>query len=266
MNCKNCGTELRANEGFCGWCGAKVINKRITFKTIFTEFLTAIGWDNKYFFTLKSLIVHPQVVFKEYLDGTRKKYVNPFTFFAIGAAITVFVFTQFADEYVQRANYISDKNYELIYNKIIEITEKEAKVSLEEFIEIQKNISSTGLRSLLKYFTPLSFILLPFYALIALFVFKKPYNFGEHFVINAFVQGITFIGITLFFVLSLSLHPSIFYLGSLFTIIYYIYAYARLYEYTLKKVILKLLKFIGITFVACFLCLLLGFLIGILLK
>jgi len=60
----------------------------------------AFGWDNRYFLTLKALLLHPDVILKEYLGGTRKKYTNPFSFFAIAAAIGMLVLSQLATRYI----------------------------------------------------------------------------------------------------------------------------------------------------------------------
>lgn len=71
--CKNCQTELLPDSKFCHHCGAKVVEKRITFKNLWSSLLTSIfGWDNKYLFTLKQFLLKPQIVLKEFLTGTRK--------------------------------------------------------------------------------------------------------------------------------------------------------------------------------------------------
>ena len=91
--CKNCGATLTENQKYCSECGAKVVTERITFRSLFHILIQNVfGWDNRYFFTIRNLIVRPQVVLNDYLSGTRKKYVNPFTFFAIGVGILLIIF------------------------------------------------------------------------------------------------------------------------------------------------------------------------------
>ncbi|MBL4745986.1 MAG: DUF3667 domain-containing protein [Flavobacteriaceae bacterium] len=74
MNCRNCAQELRELNLFCAGCGGKVVTDRVLVRILWTEFATSIlGWDNKYFFTLRMMLFRPKQVLKEYLAGTRKK-------------------------------------------------------------------------------------------------------------------------------------------------------------------------------------------------
>jgi predicted amidophosphoribosyltransferase len=97
MNCKNCNSKLSENNNFCSECGAKIVKERITVKRLLSSFFNALGWDSNFFITLRSLLSNPQSVLKEYISGTRKKYTNPFTFFAISLTISLFVYNQYSD-------------------------------------------------------------------------------------------------------------------------------------------------------------------------
>ena len=98
MNCKNCKSELNPKDNFCSECGAKIIKERITVKSLFSNLLVSLGWDSNFFITLRFLLSKPQAIIKEYINGTRKKYTNPFTFFAISLAISLFVFNQYSEQ------------------------------------------------------------------------------------------------------------------------------------------------------------------------
>ena len=76
MNCKNCKSVLNQKNIFCNECGAKIIKERITVKSLFSNLLNALGWDNNFFITLRFLLLKPQIIIKEYINGTRKKYTN----------------------------------------------------------------------------------------------------------------------------------------------------------------------------------------------
>ncbi len=95
MDCKNCKSELNPKNNFCSECGAKIIRVRITIKSLIASVLGSLGWDSNFFVTLRHLLYKPQIVFKEYINGTRKKYANPFAFFAISLAISLFVIASF---------------------------------------------------------------------------------------------------------------------------------------------------------------------------
>jgi len=73
MNCKNCKYKLETTDSFCKNCGAKIIKERTTLKSLLSSFLDALGWDSNFFITLRYLLYKPQIVLKEYINGTRKK-------------------------------------------------------------------------------------------------------------------------------------------------------------------------------------------------
>lgn len=246
MNCKNCNETIEDNASFCDNCGAKVVKSRITFNLLFTEFLSNFfGWDTRFFITLKTMLTKPEVVLYEYINGVRKRYVNPFAFFAIGAAISLITFNFFADEYVS-INKNSFVSFEKVNEQFIPKYNELSEVKKAEIIDNQKANQEKQIKYLLKYFNVFSFILLPIYAFIAFLTYRKPYNYGEHIIINAYVQGITFLTTNLFFILAVFLSPKFFVYSIIITIGFYLYAYQRLYSLTIGKSLIKLLKFIGI--------------------
>jgi len=246
MNCKNCKSELNENDNFCNECGAKVIKERITVKSLFSHLLISLGWDSNFFITLRYLISKPQIIIREYINGTRKKYTNPFTFFAISLAISLFVFNQYSEQFIlmnttmniQQTNQLEDVSETITKNsnKGLEM------LGFKNQTELNKSIAKFQL----KYYNLISFLYLPLFTLIAFLVFRKPYNYGEHLVINTYFLGITtFFGV-LSFVFSLISKFNILFYAIIFTFIYYSYAYKKLYELSFGGILLKILKFIGI--------------------
>ena len=124
MNCKNCKSEITENDSFCNNCGAKIIKERITIKSLFSNFLIALGWDSNFFITLRYLLYQPQIVFGEYTEGTRKKYTNPFSFFAIITAISLFIFSQYSEQLIQLSTNTDLQQTELIDSKLVENIKK----------------------------------------------------------------------------------------------------------------------------------------------
>ena len=261
MICKNCQTTFSDDSNFCLACGGKVIHERITFKALMKDISSNVfGWDNKYFVTLRAVIVRPHIIFKEYIDGTRKKYMNPFAFFAVAAALTLLVFNQFADEYVALSNELNEGQIELMDKAMhddIEEMQKEKHIKAgeaipdgaelaEEFKQEQLERNAEIQKSILKYFNLFAFVLLPIYAFMAFLVFGKPYNYGEHLVINAYTQGITFLITALFFLASLIISPKFYYFSMLVMVVFYTYVYSKLYRLTFGKSLLKVLKFVGV--------------------
>ena len=90
MTCKNCKSSLNHEQLFCGNCAAKVVTERITIKKLLSDLASNVfGWDNKFFFTVRMLILKPEILFKEYIDGTRKKYMNPLSLLTLTAALAL---------------------------------------------------------------------------------------------------------------------------------------------------------------------------------
>ncbi len=266
MNCKNCNTELNSNDKYCYECGALVVNDRITLKGLLSAVLGSLGWDSRFMITFRDLIIRPQLVFEKYLNGTRKKYTNPFAFFAIGAAISVFVFNIYFDELIELSNNASFNQSETIVSNLpVEDSNTE---SLEESTQVDKRESITNsiMVFIFKHYYYLSFLLLPLYAFMSYLVFGRPNNYAEHLVLNAYIQGLLFFIGLLLFIFSLVLGTDLFSTGPiLISVIYYSYAYYKFRDYSTGQFLLRLLKFLGIISVLLILTIIAGFLIAMLL-
>ena len=249
MNCKNCKSELNLKDNFCKECGAKIIKERITVKSLFSNLLNALGWDSNFFITLRFLLSKPQIIIKEYINGTRKKYTNPFTFFAISLAISLFVFNQYSEQFILMSTATNIQQPNEIENVSTSTPNKNNKgleiLGYKNQAEFQKGIAEFQL----KYYNLISFLYLPLFTLIAFLVFRKPYNYGEHLVINTYLSGIITFFSVLTFIFSLITKFNILLYASFFTFIYYSYAYKKIYELSFGKLLLKILKFIGILLV-----------------
>lgn len=93
MNCKNCKANLRTDFRYCPVCGAKIIFKRITFRGLFTDiFERILNLENNFFRTIGHLTVWPEKVITEYVDGTRRKYLNPINYLTLSLALSGVLF------------------------------------------------------------------------------------------------------------------------------------------------------------------------------
>jgi len=89
MNCKNCNTELQEQDDYCTSCGGKVIRNRLTFKNLFEHLSeTFFNYDNKLLRTFIKLFSNLDEVIGSYIDGVRKKYVNPISYLGIALTLT----------------------------------------------------------------------------------------------------------------------------------------------------------------------------------
>jgi len=260
--CKNCKGILLENQAFCNTCGAKIIRERITVKNLVSDFTNNVfGWDNKFFVTVKTLVTKPQILFKEYINGTRKKYMNPFTFLALGTALALFIFNFFAEDYMA-LNVDSNKQSVEVIASMMEKQMGEdfdAVTYKKEQLEMITNVSSF----MLKYFNLLVILFLPCYTFLAFLTYRKPYNYGEHLVINSYIQGLSFLVTSIIFTISVFTNPSVYMLTIGLLILYYTYAYGKLHQLTFAESILKLFKFFVILIASFFIIMILSFILGI---
>lgn len=181
-------------------------------------------------------------------------------FFAIITAISLFTFSQYSEQFIQMSADYNIQQTEKIEN-ILPDSVKEAK-DLEVFgYENESEFKQALMKFQLKYYIIFAFLSLPVYTLISFLVFRKPYNFAEHLLINTYLQGIiTFLTI-LFFALSMLFGFNILTSGIIILpIFYYSFAYKSLYKLTFGQLLLKILKFIGIMLLFMIIPVLIGFL------
>ncbi|QWX82847.1 DUF3667 domain-containing protein [Cellulophaga sp. HaHaR_3_176] len=89
MECKNCNLTLEDNHNFCTDCGAKVIRNRITTNNLWYDFTEQFfNLDNTFLLTFKHLFTKPETVIGGYIDGVRKKYMNPISYLTVALTLT----------------------------------------------------------------------------------------------------------------------------------------------------------------------------------
>ncbi len=91
VECLNCGHPLDLSDRFCSYCGQINTTKRLTLKDFINEFILSVfTYDSKFRFTIKDLLFKPGTITRNYVDGKRLKYANPFRFF-LSASILYFI-------------------------------------------------------------------------------------------------------------------------------------------------------------------------------
>lgn len=229
-NCKNCNTQLLTKNDYCPSCGGKVIRNRLTLKALFANFSEQfLNYDNKFLKTFIHLFTKPEEVIDGYINGTRKKYVNVISYFAIAitvSGIQMFILNKFFPEAMDFSS-LENKNQVEFQNNIMNITS-----------EYQ------GLLMMLN---------VPLYALMSKITFFniKKFNYTEHLVIFMFVSSqISIIGVILM-LLTATTGVSIMTISVIILPVYIIYsAYClkRLYKLDVGEIILKTFFFLFVLF------------------
>ena len=249
MHCKNCGTTLGELDNFCPNCGGKVIRKRLTVKNLFAHALEQfLNIDNKFASTFVDLFKRPETVIGGYIKGTRGKYINPISYFAIAltvAGLFLFIQKKFAPE---------------IYETVFEVMQSISSDSSSKNPELDaylKGISESYMGFVFDYQSLLYSLFIPFMAIMAMLIFidKKRFNFVETMVI--FLYGYSHITMLINVVfIGLLWSPKLFaYLSVVSVIIYIIFhthVLRRLYQLSVSGILIRLMLFIPLFIVLYF--------------
>ena len=105
MECLNCGHPLTGNEKYCPECGQKNKGSKITFGSFIREVFNGfISFDGKFWTTLIPLIIKPGKVSRDFIDGKRARYTNPFQFY-ISVSIIFFLILGAANKYQELQDF-----------------------------------------------------------------------------------------------------------------------------------------------------------------
>jgi len=82
VKCLNCSHPLDLSDVYCSYCGQINSTKKLSLGDFFKEFFSSIvNYDSRLRYTLKDLLFKPGTITKNYVEGQRLKYANPFRFF-----------------------------------------------------------------------------------------------------------------------------------------------------------------------------------------
>lgn len=256
MNCKNCTYQLKHENKFCPNCGAKIIHNRLTLKSLCSEFLQRFfNYDNTFFKTVRHMLTQPEVVIESFINGSRKKYINPLNFFLISLAITGlynFLYKSFLLE--ETMAY-----YETAFGNI----------------DGKNEFSDSMLKPFyffLEYFNLFAFAAIPINALITKITFfnYRQHNFTEHIIINLYTVSQYQLVVYLFSIpllfLSIEAQTILSFVLMFSFWFYFFYVFTRIYKLNAKQLFLKIfiifIMMIGLL-ISIFI---LGIVFGILLK
>lgn len=104
VECLNCGHPLDLSDRFCAYCGQINTTKRLSIGDFFGEFvLSVFTYDSRFRFTIKDLLFKPGTITRNYVEGKRLKYANPFRFF-LSASIFYFILLAFISLFEEPAD------------------------------------------------------------------------------------------------------------------------------------------------------------------
>ena len=209
LQCKSCAAPL--SGVYCGQCGQKTIQRRITMRAIFDDIFSQISnVDHGLIYTFFMLFKKPDQVVLDYLAGKTVKYSSPFRYLIFWTAVSALIYIGFGFYDQQVAGM----------GNLMQPSEDQ---KVNEFTTLYNDLMK-------QYFQVVSILYIPFFAIFTRVFFKKSgLNYAEHLVANAYFSAqasIVFMPILLFN-LNMDLITT---LSMLIMVLYYTYAIRKLFK------------------------------------
>ena len=99
VECTNCRHPLDVSDKYCPNCSQANSTKKLTLKDFFDEFFASlISYDSRLLKTLSALLTKPGKITKDYIEGKRVSYTNPFRFL-LSLSIIYFLLVNFSGDF-----------------------------------------------------------------------------------------------------------------------------------------------------------------------
>jgi hypothetical protein len=157
MDCKTCGAALPATAAFCQGCGELAHSHRLDIKHVLHESVHAfLHADKGIFLLIRELALRPGKSALAYVEGSRRKYLNPVTFLLITGGFSFFL------------------RYKLGFKGVA--ASKKVIFYMGEFIH--------------QYSTPIVILTIPLLSLYSWLFFRSTgKNYAENMVMNMYMMG-----------------------------------------------------------------------------
>lgn len=231
--CLNCNEPLQHDVKYCSNCSQKAGTHRLTLPEISHEAFHAITHADKGFlYLMKELIFRPGHVARDFIEGKRKKYFNPFSFLVIVTGILVL-----ASSNLKFFGSVMEKSEAQTRMDVEKMSKEKAgfhrrSVAFGDFINNHSNL--------------LPFFSTPFIAFFFWLLYKKrKLYYAEHLASMAFFNGFIMIvtalvfGPLIFFTKNYGLHKLWLPLMFFFHIAYFSFGYKQLFKMRGAKGALK---------------------------
>ncbi len=120
--CANCNHPLDLSDKYCSNCAQANSTKKLTIKDFFDEFFSSmISYDSKLLKTLVALLWRPGKITKDYINGKRASYTNPFRFL-LSLAIIYFLIINSTNNFSEIDRFVAENTSESIIKNELSLT------------------------------------------------------------------------------------------------------------------------------------------------
>jgi hypothetical protein len=217
--CRNCNQSFSEEYQHCPHCGQKANLQRLTLHNIFHDFVHAFThFDKGILLLLRYLTIRPGKIPREYVDGKRKKYFNPFSFLVLMVGVAFFLVLKF-ESLAFRHEDLASANTEILHFSF-------------------------------KYFNIFIFLMAPVNALLSWLLFRKyKFFYAEYLVLWAYLTGQQMFYYCLFIVLAL-IPPSLTVTGTVVGILMSIWFVFALIQFHQQKSLANVVKAIIVVIIS----------------
>lgn len=117
--CLNCKTPLDVSDRYCSYCGQINSTKKLSLGDFFNEFFAGLfAYDSRLHRTLRSLLFRPGKISKDYIEGKRQQYANPYRFY-LSASIIFFILWSISNSFGVETNETLPPDITVAENSVV---------------------------------------------------------------------------------------------------------------------------------------------------
>ena len=256
--CPNCEKEFDSSYDYCPYCGQKNIDPDPKLKHFLGEFLSAnFNLDSKIFITLKTLVLKPAKLSKEFIAGKRESYITPVRLYLFISLIYFFTLSFDDSDSSTTVMHINEKEAKAgtTKNTIIAVsidninpdTLKGFEKLLYHKLEVMNSPygKKVFLQNMKKNISLGMFILIPLTALIMFLLYRKKTKYYiPNLIFTIHLQSLIFLWLTLFNIIAFIFDSDLLFIAETLFLIYTIFTWFRsFYESSTGKTIWKMFLF-----------------------
>jgi hypothetical protein len=114
LECLNCEQPLSSSDNFCSYCGQKNSTKKLSFGVFLSNLFSGFfSYDSRFWSTFIPLLTKPGKVSKEFIEGKRVKFVNPFQLY-LNVSIIFFIILGVSNRFSEESPF----------NNVVDVTQK----------------------------------------------------------------------------------------------------------------------------------------------
>jgi len=131
LECLNCGQPLLKNENFCSYCGQKNITNKLSLSSFINSLFEGfLSYDSRFWNTFLLLLTKPGKVSKDYVEGKRARFVNPFQLY-LNISIIFFLIVGISTKFSSDSN---DDNVFINTKTAIDSISQKEKIKLDSIL------------------------------------------------------------------------------------------------------------------------------------